>query len=366
MSLHGRRRVWRCALLLLLLLGVATLVAWRVRRQERALSEPVVRYSTHELPLRKYQGPFRTPPFAPVANLAPRDPEGCLVFVTRTSSLTKVRRTMFDVEQRFNYRFRYPYIFLGEHSFSPEFQVAVRYASSGSVRFGLADDWWEGSAAPWASRMERYWAAPFARHPALAGCRFAWRLEPGSHHTCDVDQDPFALMRSRNLSYAFAVTYDAPPEPSPARLLPLLAHALNGSSRTNSLSWLWNADSHGATMRCQFLTNSELVDLHFVRSREYQDMFAAVDRGEGGLDGQWSDVSLRSLAVASLLDQRQVAWLDGAGYTHDDLHNCPGTTHRQMQCHCDPNTSTHLRSPCATHWTTAAIQINETSIATVI
>ncbi|KAJ2765284.1 hypothetical protein IWQ56_004158 [Coemansia nantahalensis] len=282
MLLPGRRRAWRIALLFLLVLGAAAFVAWRVRRQERALGEPVVRYSAHNPPQRKYRGPFTSPPFEPEDVLEPRDPEGCLVLLTRTSSLTKVRRTMFDLEHRFNYRFGYPYVFLGEHSFSPEFQEAVRHASSGSVRFGLVDDWWEGGDAAWASRMERYWAAPFARHPALAGCRFAWRLEPGSHHTCDVDQDPFELMRTRNLSYAFAVAYDTP-----------------------------------------FLTNFELVDLHFLRSREYQNLFDAVDNGSGGSEGQWSDVSLRSLAVAALLDQRQVGWLDGAGYTHDDMHNCP-------------------------------------------
>ncbi|KAJ1718075.1 hypothetical protein LPJ61_006884, partial [Coemansia biformis] len=304
-----RRRAW-CAALLLLALGATALVAWRAREQRAAHAVPLVRFSADGPPPRKYRGALTTPPFALVDGPEPRDPEGCLLFVARTSSLTKVRRTMFDLEHRFNRRFRYPYVFLGERAFSPAFQAAVRHAASGHVQFGRIDDWWEGaggdgdgSSSTGFRRMARFWAAPFAAHPALAGCRFVWRLEPGSQHTCDVEQDPLALMRSANLSYAFAVAYAAQSAPAAAALRPLLAHALNSTHR-NSLGWLLDAGRPGAATGCQLLTSSELVDLRFVRSREYQALFRAVDRS-GGFGSGWSDASLRSLAVAALLDQRR-------------------------------------------------------------
>ncbi|KAJ2775758.1 hypothetical protein H4R18_005941 [Coemansia javaensis] len=270
---------------------------------------------------------------APPLGPGVRDPGGCLVVVARSSSLTKVRRTMFDVERRFNVRFGYPYVVLGEDELPAGFRAAVAaMAAGGGARFGRVP------AGDWGARMARYWAAPFADHPALAQCRYAWRLEPGSHHTCDVEHDPIAAMRRDALAYAFAVAHAPAGEPA----LPLVQP--HGSNRS-SAAWL----RAPATARCRVLASSELVDLDFVRSPAYRALFAAADRA-GAFAAGWTDASVRTLAVATLLDRQRVRWLADLGYSHGSLHNCPAAPHRQMRCHCDPRSSTHLVSRCAEFW----------------
>ncbi|KAJ2307746.1 hypothetical protein IWW55_000805 [Coemansia sp. RSA 2706] len=291
-----------------------------------------------------------TPTLSQLPTRAPL-PHSCFLFVTRTISLTKVRRTMFDIEQRFNRRHRYPYVFLSEHPFSDEFQTAVRALASAPVRFALIDqeDW---QAPAWINHdrvrgdagfrnMVRYWAAPFAGHPQLAGMRRVWRLEPGAHYTCDIAEDPFRQMSAHQWLYAFAVSLETLPTATrglwPAALAFLAQHP--SAAQNNSLSWLAN---QARFTGCQFLTNFELVDLAFIRSQPYQALFDFLDRQAGIYYDDWSDAAVRALAAAMFLAPAQVKWLHALGYQHDALSNCPADAESQKRCHCDPAKSSHL------------------------
>ncbi|KAJ2627580.1 hypothetical protein H4R22_004333, partial [Coemansia sp. RSA 1290] len=321
------RRIYRILVLLGLLL---VFVLWRNRHAAEKASE-VVRY---------------TPPLPPLPT-GSAQPQSCFVFITRSMSLTKVRRTMFDVEKRFNERYHYPYIFLSENHFSDAFKEGVTKMASSPVHFALIEDWQEPE---WIDtdrvndrigfrNMLRYWSGPFAYHPAIQPYRYIWRLEPGSHYTCDFEYDPFVEMKHRQLKYGFAISIQEIPSAVPSLWQSFEQYIAQHSSRGNStLDWLVDADFN----RCQFLTNFELIDLDFMRSTEYQELFNFMDKQGGIYYEQWSDASIRSLAVALLLSRKQVWWLADAGYSHDLLSNCPSDPHRQRHCHCDPAKSTHL------------------------
>ncbi|KAJ2358243.1 hypothetical protein GGF43_000946 [Coemansia sp. RSA 2618] len=337
--------LWRRVLRICAVLSVfAVLAIWWTREIPEVVS--TTRYTTPLPPL----------------GATPRMPESCFVFLTRSMSLTKVRRTMFDIEQRFNRRFKYPYVFLGEQRFSPEFQHAVRAMASGDVTFAIIDDW---DAPAWVDlrrvdterrpmgfrNMVRYWAQPFALHPALKDYTFVWRLEPGAHFTCDFVDDPFRRMQTSNLSYAFAMSIEEVPSSAPSvwpRVLDYIKK-LPRNSNNNSLAWI--AESDRRFNRCQFLTNFELVDLRFIRSRAYQLLFKYLDEQAGFYYELWSDATVRSLAAALLLDASKVQWLGDIGYSHDLLSNCPADPERQKRCHCDPAASSHLLPmSCSTRW----------------
>ncbi|KAJ2844951.1 hypothetical protein J3B02_004814 [Coemansia erecta] len=307
-------------------------------------------------------------------------------------SLTKVRRTMFDIQKRFNDRYGYPYVFLSEQPLSELFQESARYMAGPnvSVEFGLIqeEDWgypeWivperaEQAAMDWAEandmaadragyrHMLRYWAGPFASHPLMQKYRFMWRLEPGSHYTCDFEYDPFLYLESRRLSYGFSISFTEMPD-----AVPSLASAAREfvsenaeifeetASSSNSLGWLFDMEYN----RCQFLTNSEIVDLDFIRSKKYLRLFGHLDRKGGMYYERWSDATVRSLAVAMFLNSTQVAWLDDIGYKHDLLNNCPTSVERQMRCACDPAKSSHrLPMSCSARWSTSARSINPNDI----
>ncbi|KAJ1669507.1 hypothetical protein GGF38_002207 [Coemansia sp. RSA 25] len=383
----SRRRGWRLAILLILLATFAILAVSRLRPWAIAsLEEPSypISYSVN-MP-------------KPLKLHTPHDPSnmvnGCFVFITRTISLTKIRRTMFDVEQRFNSRFQYPYVFLGEKEFSDEFKRTVQFMAGGlngsRVEFGLipSNDWgypeWidvgraEKAAEAWADandyvadkagwrHMVRYWAGPFAKHPVLQKYKYMWRLEPGSHYTCDFEYDPILHMQKNHYSYGFAIASEEMPDTVPTLFKSLTAYLRQNSATSpssannNSLSWIVGG-KNGGYNRCHFLTNFEIADLDFLRSDAYQDLFTYLDRSGGIYYERWTDASVRSLAVPLLLSPRQVRWFHDVGYRHDALQNCPQAVERQMRCHCDPSKSTHLLSmSCSSQWSTATgIDISE-------
>ncbi|KAJ2563522.1 hypothetical protein IW140_006080 [Coemansia sp. RSA 1813] len=313
---------------------------------------------------------------------------GCFVFVTRTASLTKVRRTMFDVEKRFNERHAYPYVFLSEQPFTEAFQRTVRRMTSARVHFGQIDthQWryprWidqgraENAAQMWADandastdttgwrHMVRYWAGPVALHPLVSPFKYMWRLEPGSHYTCDLDYDPFRLMHDQGVSYGFAVSLEAMPDTVPtlwASALEFIHSSKGAPPHNNSLGWLVHSSRKHQPYyynRCEFLSNFELVDLDFMRSDAYQQLFGFLDRKGGIYYERWTDASIRSLSVAMLLEPDKVRWFDDVGYRHDLWHNCPAAKDKQMRCHCDPAKSTHLLPmSCSARWKTNAANI---------
>ncbi|KAJ2608844.1 hypothetical protein EV177_004763 [Coemansia sp. RSA 1804] len=339
--------------------------------------------------------PEALPP-AQLAEAATHRANGCFVFVTRSASLTKVRRTMFDVEKRFNERHAYPYVFLSEQPFTAAFKRIVRKATNAPVHFGLIDQhqwqypqwidqdraksaiqmWADSNGATVAAatgwrHMVRFWAAPVSLHPLLRSFRYMWRLEPGSHYTCDIVHDPLRLMHDRQISYAFAVSFEAMPDTVPTLWSSALefihdslsAHTLPSNNKNNSLGWILNNSSSSSRKlrplhsynRCEFLTNFELVDLDFMRSDAYQQLFDFLDRRGGIYYERWTDASIRSLAVAMLLGSDKVHWLHDIGYRHDLRYNCPAARDLQMRCTCDSLKSTHLLPmSCSARWKTDA------------
>ncbi|KAJ1986465.1 hypothetical protein EDC05_006283 [Coemansia umbellata] len=376
--MRGRTRFWRIAALGLLLFAGAMLVTRFRSSQEPKSLTATVRYSEN-LPAPLFSGTALQ--------------NGCFVLVTRTISLTKVRRTMFDVEKRFNNRFNYPYVFLSEQPFSETFQRSVRKMTNASVIFGLINgEYWqypewinmdraERAAEAWADandvsadrsgwrHMVRFWAAPVAMHPALHQFKYMWRLEPGSHYTCDFTYDPFDYMQSHGLSYGFAISMEAMPDTVPTLWDAALEYIQSSKPQgENSLGWLISQPTWKSQYlhynRCEFLTNFELVDLDFIRSEEYQQLFDYLDRKSGIYYEHWTDASIRSLAVALLLAPSKVRWFDDVGYKHDLLNNCPAGANRQMRCHCDPSKSSHLvPMSCSARWNLTASRIDFDTIS---
>ncbi|KAJ1949804.1 hypothetical protein EC988_004620 [Linderina pennispora] len=261
-------------------------------------------------------------------------------------------------------------------------------ANGASVEFGLITENWgypdwvdksraHNEALDWADRndmdadtqgyrhMVRYWAQPFADHPALQKYRYVWRLEPGSHYTCDFVEDPLTLMQSRNLTYGFAISIQDNTDSIPslwATAQSFMHDNLNMMlSRDNSLEWLLTRHSSGLVEfnRCLFLTNFEIVDLTFVRSQLYRKLFEYLDRRSGFYYERWSDASVRSLAAAMFLKSDDVHWFSDVGYKHDFLQHCPSELNRQMLCHCDPKKSTHMYPmSCSARWNDGKLGID--------
>ncbi|TFK78423.1 glycosyltransferase family 15 protein, partial [Polyporus arcularius HHB13444] len=141
-----------------------------------------------------------------------------ILMLARNSDVDNAVRSARRLEDRFNKKFGYPWLFLNEEPFSEEFKTRVSNVINGEVTFGLVprEHWyqpdWINETLATAGRekmaadniiyggsvsyrnMCRFNSGFFYRHPLLQQYKWYWRVEPDVHFHCDIDFDPFLFM----------------------------------------------------------------------------------------------------------------------------------------------------------------------------
>lgn len=151
----------------------------------------------------------------------------------------------FILEQRFNNKFNYPWVFLNEEPFTKEFIDTTTGVASSKTHYGLVNesmwgypDWIDKKHAadmrlemkglPYGTsesyrhmcRFQRYfffwnslfllthfrydaYSGFFWRHPLVLSLNleYYWRVEPDVRYFCDLDYDPFLYMKQNNKKY---------------------------------------------------------------------------------------------------------------------------------------------------------------------
>ncbi|KAI7825771.1 nucleotide-diphospho-sugar transferase [Kickxella alabastrina] len=297
------------------------------------------------------------------------------VILVRNSELHQLRATIRQLEDQFNARHRYPYVFLNDKPFTEEFKRAMEWVTSGDCHFGLVpyEHW---SMPPWIDRVRAKWAMTmmgsrvpygdsesyrkmcryesgfFFRHPLLDGFDYYWRVEPGVEFTCSIPYDPFKFMVDNNKSYGFAISL---------REIPVTVKSLwkttnafraaypDYTAPNNMLRWVTAPD--GDYNMCHFWSNFEIASLAFLRSPQYTAYFDFLDRAGGFFLERWGDAPIHSLAVAMFLNKSQVHYFD-IGYYHSPFQNCPTDPHFNAQhCFCNSNHSMiYNEDSCTNDW----------------
>ncbi|UZJ55555.1 hypothetical protein CBS101457_004875 [Exobasidium rhododendri] len=323
-----------------------------------------------EKPSKAGNGYYYPPTYVPqTANQAPRAKAGFIV-LARNSELDAMRRSMKDVEYRFNRKYGYPWIFLNNEPFSEEFKRGVQQMTRSNVSFGLVPkeqwsypDWISESKAadtrvqmkdkvPYGDsesyrHMCRYQSGFFFRHPLTLDLDYYWRVEPGIELHCDIDYDPFVFMAINNKTYGFTIAlnefvdtvatlYDTTREF--VKLHPEYVQK-NASMRfltedpAQSIASNWNL--------CHFWSNFEIGDLRFWRSKEYLEYFDYLDRNGGFFYERWGDAPVHSIAAALFLDKSRIHHFDDIGYFHHPWLHCPSKPayYQEGKCSCNPEQS---------------------------
>ncbi|KAJ1962990.1 hypothetical protein GGI12_002321, partial [Dipsacomyces acuminosporus] len=297
------------------------------------------------------------------------------VILARNSELHQLRATVRQLEDQFNSRYHYPYVFLNDKPFTEEFKRSMDWATSGDCHYGLVpyEHWsiphwvdrvrarWEmnkmGNQVPYGDsesyrKMCRFESGFFFRHPLLDGFDYYWRVEPGVEFTCAIPYDPFQYMVDNGKLYGFTITL---------REFPITVKTLWSTTNAfraaypdyivpnNTLGWLTRKD--GGYNMCHFWSNFEIASLAFLRSPQYTAYFDFLDRAGGFFLERWGDAPVHSLAVAMFLNKSQVHYFD-IGYYHRPFQNCPGDAEFNAQhCFCNSNRSMALhQDSCTKAW----------------
>ncbi|EPQ52981.1 glycosyl transferase, partial [Gloeophyllum trabeum ATCC 11539] len=163
-------------------------------------------------------------------HLLVRKANATLLMLARNSDLEGAVKSVREVEDRFNRKFGYPWVFLNEEEFSEGFKKRISVLTTAPVSFGRvpAEHWYppswidEQKAAAGRKKLQdegviyggsesyrnmcRFNSGFFFRHPLLTQYRYYWRVEPDVHFHCEVDFDPFLFMGDHGKVYGFTIT----------------------------------------------------------------------------------------------------------------------------------------------------------------
>ncbi|KAJ3489079.1 hypothetical protein NLI96_g2376 [Meripilus lineatus] len=285
------------------------------------------------------------------------------VILARNSDLKGISSSIKQMEDRFNKKFGYPYVFLNEEPFSDQFKKQISELTDAKVEFGLIphDHWFQptwinetratesrndmmknqviyGGSVPYRN-MCRFNSGFFFRHELLKNYKYYWRIEPDVSFFCDLDYDPFLIMQNEKKVYGFTVSlyeYEA--------TIPTLWDAVKEFTAANAdllpadNAMRFVSDDGGNTYnRCHFWSNFEIGDLDFWRSVPYMKFFEFLDSKGGFYYERWGDAPVHSIGASLFAHKDQIHFFNDIGYRHNPFQHCPqGESHKRGKCWCDP------------------------------
>ena len=152
------------------------------------------------------------------------------VTLARNSDLWEIVKSIRQVEDRFNRKFHYDWVFLNDQPFDDEFKRVTSALVSGKTSYGqIPTEHWSfpdfidqdkarkvredmaqrkiiyGDSISY-RHMCRYESGFFFRHPLMLNYEWYWRVEPSVELFCDIDYDTFKFMRDNGKKYSFVLS----------------------------------------------------------------------------------------------------------------------------------------------------------------
>ncbi|KAJ2720997.1 alpha-1,2-mannosyltransferase ktr1 [Coemansia sp. D1744] len=293
-----------------------------------------------------------------------------LVALVRNSELNGMRSTVRQLEDRFNNRHNYPYIFLNDEDFTEEFKDGMRSVTKAPVYFGkLPTEHW--GLSPYVTEkkvqealehnrdrylyggsysyrlMCRYQSGFVYKHDLLKDLDYYWRIEPDVHYYCDIPYDPFKYMKDNKLIYGFTISPVEKAETVETLWETTRKWILENPDYLQDKSFIhWVVNEKSVYTRCHFWSNFEIVDLSFYRSEAYESYFQHLDRAGGFFYERWGDAPVHSMAASILLRKEQIHWFEDIGYHHPGYAHCPDKPEMAARCVCGGGSDYMYRSMC--------------------
>ena len=359
---------------LCMLLLLCDLTAWAKHSQH--LPSKVINFFL----LTESPRPIAVPKTSPL--LTQTDPnrraKAAIVVLAQNADLRGVLLSMQRMEQRFNARYQYPYVFLNEEQFNADFRQRTSASTQSRTLYGLIPQkhW---SLPDWVSQKQfdaaratmqragvlyagkasyhfmcRFYSGFFHQHPLLQEFEYYWRMEPDVHYYCDLDYDPFVFMEDRGVQYGFVIAVMELPNTIPSLWNTTQSFIQKHAQRLphqNLMAFVTTQSGQDYNL-CHFWSNFEIASFQFLRSTQYQAYFQHLDRANGFFMERWGDAPVHSLAAAMFLNKSQVHHFHDIGYRHNSFTHCPARL--RNNCACDALKSVDFHTPsfgiCHKRW----------------
>ncbi|MCJ1472451.1 alpha 1,2-mannosyltransferase 2.4.1 [Lambiella insularis] len=287
------------------------------------------------------------------------------VTLARNSDIWEIAKSIRRVEDRFNRKYNYDWVFLNDQPFNDEFKRLTTSLISGKTHYGkIPTEHWSfpdfidqnkakavredmaqrkiiyGDSISY-RHMCRYESGFFFRHPLMNQFEWYWRVEPSIELYCDINYDTFKFMKDNGKKYSFVLSlYEY------VETIPTLWDSVKNFTRRypehiaegNSMGFL--SDDKGETYNhCHFWSNFEIGNLDWLRSKAYLDYFDALDHDGGFFYERWGDAPVHSIAAGLTLKKEEIHFFNDIAYYHVPFTHCPTGEQKRLdlKCHCNPN-----------------------------
>ncbi|GME89964.1 unnamed protein product [[Candida] boidinii] len=265
-----------------------------------------------------------------------------ILTLCRNDDLYSILTSIREVEDRFNNKFHYDWVFLNNEEFSDEFKLKTSNIISGKTKYGIIpEEHWSypdyidlekaadkrkelaGKGVIYASsesyrHMCRFNSGFFYKHPILNDYKYYWRVEPDVKFYCDINNDPFKYMVDHKKIYGFTISIHEFELTIPTlweTTQSFLKENPNFIAKDNLLNFISN--DNGLTYNlCHFWSNFEIADMDFWRSEAYESYFNYLDKSGGFFYERWGDAPVHSIAAALFLPKDQIHYFEDIAYRH--------------------------------------------------
>lgn len=288
--------------------------------------------------------------------------EAIIFSLVREEEVDGMIQSITDLQNRFNNKFHYDWLFASETNFTTEFRKKIQDAfTSGTAMFEqIPKQFWQypdfidleeaaknrksmadagvnyGDSESY-RHMCRFNSGFFYHLDALADYRYYWRVEPDVRFKCDIPEDPFQVMRDGEYVYGWTMTM---PEDSKtvetlwATVKKFIHETKPSMPLDNMLDFVTDDNSRTYNM-CHYWSNFEIGDLNFFRSDQYQAYFEYLDRTGGFFYERWGDAPVHSIAVSLFLPSSKIKHFPHTGYYHNPNQGCPLKKEVREELNCD-------------------------------
>lgn len=289
------------------------------------------------------------------------------VSLARNEDLWELIESIRAVEDRFNRKFKYDWVFLNDKPFDENFKKVTTNMISGKTHYDLIPkeywsfpDWIDKDRAALVREemrekkviygdsisyrhMCRFESGFFWRVPVMNQFKYYWRVEPGIKLYCDVDYDIFKFMDENKIRYGFTISLYEYVETIKTLWETTKKFLTTGNNKRflapdNLMDFV--SDDKGANYNlCHFWSNFEVGDLDLWRSEAYREYFKYLDQSGGFFYERWGDAPVHSIAAALFLNKNEVHHFEDVGYYHAPFHHCPTTKdmRAERKCACNPD-----------------------------
>ncbi|KAI0690378.1 glycosyltransferase family 15 protein [Cytidiella melzeri] len=303
-----------------------------------------------------------------------------LLMLARNEEVDGAVKSMRSLEDRFNHKYNYPWVFLNDVPFDETFISMVKNIASGPVYFDIIphDHWYQpewidehkaeegrnnlvnqgviyGGSVSYRN-MCRFNSGFFYRLPVLKQFKWYWRVEPDIQYHCDITYDPFVWMEKNDKVYGFTIIAYEFMQTIPTlwettrKFMAKYPHLINPQNAVPLLS----PNDDNTYNGCHFWSNFEIASLDFWRGEAYSKYFDYIDATGGFYYERWGDAPVHSIGAGLFLRSDQIHWFSDIGYEHNPNMHCPGdkATWERNKCSCKPENSFAFTRVCASGRTT--------------